>query len=86
MVAGTAEPEEIKQFERLLHEIEHGIATHETLQTDSYHIGDRVQTLKDTLTGIIIQIKSDKSIVWKCDQTGAVMTGTPKSLKAFPSK
>jgi len=86
MVAGTAEPEEIIEFEQLLHDIEHGIATHETLQPGSYHVGDRVQTAKGTLTGVIIRLKADGSITWKCDQTGAVMTGTSHSLKAYPSK
>ncbi|MCE0498072.1 MAG: hypothetical protein LV481_09025 [Methylacidiphilales bacterium] len=86
MVAGTAEPGEIAQFEQLLHDIEHGITTSETLQPGSYHIGDRVQTLKGTLNGVIIQINADGSIAWKCDQTGAEMTGTPDSLKAHPSK
>jgi len=86
MVAGTAEPEEIVQFSQLLHDIEHGIITHETLQAGSCRVGDRVQTPKGKLTGAIVQINADGSITWKCDQTGAVMTGTPHSLKAYPSK
>jgi len=85
MVAGTAEPEEITQFEQLLYDLEHGITTRETLQAGSCRVGDRVQTPKGTLTGAIVEIRADESITWKCDQTGAVMTGTPHSLKPFPS-
>jgi hypothetical protein len=86
MVAGTAEPEEIIQFEQLLHDIEHGITRQEMLQPGTYHIGDRVQTPKGTLTGVIIQINADGSITWKCDQTGAEMTDTPNSLKPYQSQ
>jgi len=86
MVAGTAEPEEIAQFGQLLHDIEHGITTPETLQPGAYATGDPVQTLKGTLTGVITRINTDGSITWKCDQTGAVMIATPQSLKAFSPK
>jgi hypothetical protein len=83
MVAGTAEPEEIVQFAQLLRDIEQGITTTEGLKPGSYSIGDRVQTPKGSLTGAIIQISADGRVTWKCDQTGAVMTGTPQSLKPF---
>jgi len=86
MVAGTATPEEIAQFKQLLLDIEHGVSTSsKTLQSGSYHVGDGVQTLKGTLTGAIVEITNDGSIKWKCDQTGTEMTGTPNSLKAYPS-
>jgi hypothetical protein len=83
MVAGTAEPEEIEQFGQLLHDIEHGIATATSLQPDLCHVGDRVQTLKGTLSGVIVRINVDGTITWKCDQTGSVMTGTLDSLKPY---
>jgi len=44
--------------------------------------GDRVTTLKKTLSGTISRINGDGSIVWKCDQTGAFITGSPQSLLA----
>jgi hypothetical protein len=81
MVAGTAEPEEIVQFQQLLHDIEHGAS--ESKPT-VFHVGDRVQTLKGTLTGTIERLEADGNITWKCDQTGARMMGTAKSLKTYP--
>ncbi|MCE0484721.1 MAG: hypothetical protein LV479_10850 [Methylacidiphilales bacterium] len=51
MVAGTAEPEEIRQFGQLLRDIDQGIPTHEILQSGSCRIGDRVQTPKGTRPG-----------------------------------
>jgi len=86
MVAGTAEPEEVSQFSQLLRDLDLGVTTAKTLQPGTPHIGDRVQTLKGTLTGVIIQIHADGSIIWKCDQTGAEMTGTHNSLKACLGK
>jgi hypothetical protein len=83
MVAGTAEPEEIEQFKNLLHDIEHG--TGECRETPPFQVGDRVQTLKRTLTGTVEQIEAGGNITWKCDQTGVKMIGTPRTLKARPA-
>jgi len=85
MVAGTAAPEEVTQFNQLLQDIEHGVTTAKTLQPGSYRVGDGVQTPKGTLTGLITEVHGDGSIRWKCDQTGAEMTGTPNSLKPYQS-
>jgi hypothetical protein len=81
MVAGTAEPEEIRQFDQLLNDVEQGISTTGELQPGLYTVGDRVQTPKGTLTGKIVGMGADGSITWKCDQTGSLMTGTSHSLK-----
>ncbi len=81
MVAGTATPEEIAQFGPLVENLDCPVVAPMTLQPGSYAVHDRVQTLKGTLTGTIIEIAVDGSIKWKCDQTGAVMTGTAHSLK-----
>jgi hypothetical protein len=52
----------------------------ELTQLDDFQAGDKVTTLQKSLSGEIIRINLDGGIVWKCDQTGAVMTGTPQSL------
>jgi hypothetical protein len=82
MVAGTAEPEEIVQFEQLLRDIDQGGARPASVR--EFQVGDRVQTLKGTLTGIVVHLTSDGAITWKCDQTGAQMTGTARTLKSYP--
>jgi len=85
MVAGTAEPEEVIQFSQLMNDLEQGKDSNKTLQAGASRVGDRVETPKGTLFGTIVRINADGAIVWKCDQTGAVMTGTPHSLKSYPS-
>jgi hypothetical protein len=82
MVAGTAEPEEVAQFQQLLYDIEQGVVES---KPNLFHVGDRVQTLKGTLTGTIEHLEADGNITWKCDQTGARMRGTAKSLKPHPA-
>ncbi len=85
MVAGTAEPEEILQFNQLLTEMEHGLTSlPNTPSLKTYHLGDQIQTLKGTLRGVITQIHADGTITWKCDQTGSQLTGTAESLKLCP--
>jgi hypothetical protein len=79
MVAGTAEPEEVVQFQQLLRDIDHGLS--EGRKLPSFHVGDRIQTLRGTLTGTVVRIEDDGNISWKCDQTGVQMTGTRGTLK-----
>jgi hypothetical protein len=43
-------------------------------------VGDRVATRRKSVTGTVIKITEDGKVIWKCDRTGAVMTGTPQSL------
>ncbi len=81
MVAGTAEPEEIAQFQQLLRDIELGKT--EPAVAPDFQIGDRVQTPKGTLSGTVVRLNPDGAIVWKCDQTGAEMTGTSRTLKSL---
>jgi len=47
---------------------------------EQFSVGDTVATLKRTLTGKITRLNDDGTLVWKCDQTGALMTATPQSL------
>ena len=54
----------------------------EFTRLENFQVGDKVTTLQKTLSGIITKINEDGGIVWKCDQTGAVMIGTPQSLLA----
>jgi hypothetical protein len=55
-------------------------------QMEQFQIGDQVATLKKTLTGKIVQINDDGTLVWKCDQTGSVITATPQALISFPKQ
>jgi hypothetical protein len=57
----------------------------ELAQIDQFQVGDRVATLKKTLTGKIVRLNDDGTVVWKCDQTGSVMTATPQSLIPLPT-
>jgi hypothetical protein len=52
----------------------------ELTQLEDFQVGDKVTTLQKSLSGEITRINPDGGIVWKCNQTGAVMTGTPQSL------
>ena len=52
----------------------------ELAHLENFLVGDKVTTLRKSLSGIITKINEDGSIVWKCDQTGSVMTATPQSL------
>lgn len=52
----------------------------ELTHLENFQVGDKVTTLQKTLSGIVTKINQDGGIVWKCDQTGALMTGTPQSL------
>lgn len=55
----------------------------ELAQIERFQVGDRVVTLKKTLTGQIVRINEDTTFVWKCDQTGLLVTATPQSLIPF---
>jgi hypothetical protein len=79
MVAGTAEPEEIVQFQQLVRDVECGPVV--TPQPNSFQVGDHVQTLKGTLSGTVVRIEENGNVTWKCEQTGGKMTGTSKTLK-----
>jgi hypothetical protein len=56
----------------------------ELARIGQFKVGDRVATLKRTLTGKIVRLNDDGTVVWKCDQTGSVMTATPQSLIPSP--
>jgi hypothetical protein len=58
----------------------------ELTRLENFQVGNKVTTLQKTLSGIITKIDKDGDIVWKCDQTGAVMTGTPQSLLSLRSR
>jgi len=53
------------------------------IQLELFKAGDRVATLKKTLTGKVVRVKDDGPVVWKCDQTGSTMTATAQSLIPF---
>lgn len=53
----------------------------ELTQLEDFQVGDKVTTLQKSLSGEIIRINQDGGIVWKCDQTGLVITGAPQSLR-----
>jgi len=57
----------------------------ELTRLEDFQVGDKITTLQKTLSGIVTKINKDGGIVWKCDQTGAVMTGTPQSLLSMRS-
>ncbi len=52
----------------------------ELTQLELFKAGDKVATLKKTLTGKVVRVNDDGTIVWKCDQSGSVMTATAQSL------
>ena len=58
----------------------------ELAQLEAFQVGDKVATLRRTLSGTITQVKADGSIVWRCDQTGVLMTGTAQSLILLKSR
>jgi hypothetical protein len=47
---------------------------------ESFQVGDRVGTLRKSVSGTIVKIKDVGSIMWKTDGTGMLWTGTPQSL------
>lgn len=55
-------------------------------QIEQFRVGDPVATLKKTLTGKIVKTNEDGNVVWKCDQTGSLMTATPQSLIPWPKQ
>lgn len=53
----------------------------ETLsQSANFKPGDRVKTLRGSLSGMIIRILDDGLVVWKPDGTDSELTGLPESL------
>jgi hypothetical protein len=58
----------------------------ELTRLENFQVGDKVATLQKTLRGTIIRINEDGTIVWKCEQTAAVMTGTPQSLLSLQTR
>jgi hypothetical protein len=61
-------------------------ALRDLVQMEQFKIGDSVTTLKKSLTGKIVRINEDGTLVWKCDQTGSLMTATPQSLLLLPKR
>jgi hypothetical protein len=51
-------------------------------ETAEWKSGDRVQTMRGTTRGVIVEILSDGRIVWQPDGSESQLTGLPESLVA----
>jgi hypothetical protein len=52
----------------------------ELLESANFQPGDRVKTLKGSLSGVVRKILPDGRIVWRPDDNKAELTALPESL------
>jgi len=49
-------------------------------ESADWKAGDRVQTLRGSLRGVIVKVLADGRVVWKPDATAGELTALPESL------
>ena len=60
-------------------------AVNSLCESASLNVGDRVETLRGSLSGVIIRILEDGRVTWKPDTSNNEFIGLPESLRKTKS-
>jgi hypothetical protein len=52
-------------------------------QTADWKAGDRVKTLRGSLSGVIVRVEADGRVTWRPDGAASELTALPESLCAI---